>query len=57
MKKNIFASWTVWFGVLQIALAGVGFMSNMMDSAQASTLAITGLGTLGFRFKTTDPII
>lgn len=56
MTKSIFASWTIWFGILQIALGGVGLISGLMEQAEAFTLMITGLGTVGFRFKTTQPL-
>lgn len=54
--KNIFSSWTIWFGILQLALAGVGLVSGMMDISEAGTLAVTGLGTIGLRFKTTTAL-
>lgn len=57
MTKNIFASWTIWFGILQIALGAVGFVSGLMGHVEAMTLMSTGAGTIGFRFKTTNPII
>lgn len=55
--KNIFASWTIWFGLLQLALGGVGYISGLMSPTEALTLITTGAGTVGFRFKTSLPII
>jgi hypothetical protein len=37
-------------------LAGVGFLSGLMEQDQAFTLLMTGLGTIGFRLKTAKPI-
>jgi hypothetical protein len=56
MTKSIFASWTFWFGVAQIVVAGLGFLSGNMGQSQALTLAVTGFGTIGFRIKTTQPV-
>jgi len=56
MKKSVFASWTIWFGILQLLLGGVGWISGLMGQGEALTLITTGLGTIGFRFKTTQPI-
>lgn len=55
--KPILSSWTIWYGILQVALGIVGWISGKMDPTAAQTLIITGAGTIGFRFKTTDPII
>jgi hypothetical protein len=52
MTKNIFKSWTFWFGLLQIMYGGIGILSGNMDPSQGYTLLITGLGTIGFRLKT-----
>lgn len=54
--KNFFASWTNWFGILQIALAAVGFFSGQLGAQEAGTLLTTGIGTIGLRLKTTQPI-
>lgn len=54
--KALLASWTFWFGALQVALALVGFVSGLMDQQASFTLLITGLGSIGFRFKTSEPI-
>lgn len=50
-------SWTIWFGILQIALGAVGYISGMMSQAEALTLITTGAGTVGLRFKTTQPLV
>lgn len=54
--KSFFASWTIWFGILQLALGVIGLLSGLMESAEAWTLIVTGLGTVGFRVKTTKPL-
>lgn len=56
MLKSILSSWTVWFGIFQVLSGVFGLLSHQMDSAQAQTLIVTGIGTIGFRFKTTEPI-
>lgn len=55
--KPIFSSWTVWFGICQIALGVVGYFSGMMGQTECWTLISTGAGTIGFRFKTDKPIV
>jgi len=55
--KSALTSWTVWFGIFQIGTGVFGLLSHQMDSAQAQTLIVTGMGTIGLRFKTTSPII
>lgn len=55
-SKTLIASWTFWFGFCQIALAGVGFLSGLMESMEAFTLLTTGLATIGLRLKTATPI-
>lgn len=57
MTKSIFKSWTIWFGILQIALGVVGALSGLMESTEAWTLIVTGFGTVGFRVKTSQPIV
>lgn len=54
--KTLVTSWTFWFGALQIALAGVGYMSGLMDPQACLALFLTGSGSVGLRFKTTAPI-
>lgn len=54
--KALLASWTFWFGFLQIALGAVGLASGIMDHQSSFTLILTGLGSIGFRIKTTQPI-
>lgn len=55
--KNIFASWTIWYGLLQLSLGAVGYVSGLMDHSASVSLMLTGLGTIGFRLKTSQPII
>ena len=55
--KSIFSSWTIWFGIVQVALGILGMISGNMGSTEAFTLITTGLGTIGLRFKTAQPII
>ncbi len=55
--KPILKSWTIWFGLLQIALGTVGYFSGQLGQAEAWTLITTGAGTIGLRFKTSQPII
>lgn len=56
MTKSIFASWTFWFGLLQLALGGVGFISGQLDQTAAFALVVTGAGSIGLRIKTTQPV-
>lgn len=56
-KKSIFASWTIWFGILQVLLGGVGLFSGSLGQAEALTLITTGMGTIGLRFKTSQPVL
>lgn len=55
-SKSIFASWTIWFAILQILLGIVGYLSGLADQAASFTLIVTGLGTFGLRLKTTQPV-
>lgn len=57
MTKNIFKSWTIWFGILQVLLGGVGMFSGNLGQTEAFTLITTGLGTIGLRIKTSQPVI
>lgn len=56
IPKSFFSSWTMWFGMLQIGLGVVGMMSGLMDGQAALTLIMTGAGSIGLRFKTSQPI-
>lgn len=55
--KSIFKSWTIWFGILQCLLGGVGLFSGLMGQPEAFALITTGMGTIGLRFKTSQPIV
>jgi hypothetical protein len=55
-SKSLLASWTFWFGVCQIALAGVGYLSGLMEPMESFTLFTTGAGSIGLRLKTTAQI-
>lgn len=52
----ILKSWTFWFGVAQVVTAVFGAFSHNLDSQAAMSLLVTGLGTIGLRFKTQVPI-
>lgn len=54
--KSLVTSWTFWFGIAQVALGAIGYVSGLMDPSTASALVLTGIGTIGFRLKTTQPI-
>ena len=54
--KPLIASWSFWFGVVQIVSAGLGFLSGAMDQNQALTLAGTGISTIALRLKTNSGI-
>lgn len=56
MYKTFYKSWTFWFGVAQVATAATGFFSGNMDAQTAQALLVTGLATIGLRFKTTSGI-
>lgn len=49
-------SWTIWFGIAQIAVGLFGALSKNLDQAAAYTMIVTGLGTIGFRFKTDNAV-
>jgi len=54
--KSPLKSWTLWFGVLQIAYGAVGLWFDLIDPQAGMTLIFTGMGTVGLRIKTTQPI-
>lgn len=54
--KNIFSSWTVWFGIAQIFLGVIGLLSGLAGQAESFTLITTGITTIGLRLKTTIPV-
>lgn len=54
--KALIASWTFWFGLLQVLLGAVGWLSGLMQTTEALTLVTTGIGTIGLRVKTTQPV-
>lgn len=54
--KALISSWTFWFGLAQIALAVCGYFSGNLDGQAAMALVTTGLGSIGLRFKTSQPI-
>lgn len=55
--KSFLTSKTIWFGILQMVFGAVGYFTGWMDARQALTLIVTGGGTIGLRFKTTQPIV
>ena len=56
MPKSILQSWTIWFGLLQIALGVVGLVSGLAEPEASKALILTGVGTIGLRLKTTQPV-
>lgn len=46
----------MWFGVIQILIGVYGLVTGQFDSAQSTTLIVTGAGTLGFRAVTSTPV-
>lgn len=54
--KALIGSWTFWFGATQILLGGIGFFSGLMTHVEAYTLITTGVGSIGLRLKTSQPI-
>lgn len=56
MVKNFLTSKTIWFGIAQVVFSGVGYFTGWMPADTATALFITGMGTLGLRFKTSTPI-
>lgn len=55
-SKPLLYSWSFWFGLLQILLGGVGFLSGKMGQAEALGLLGLGVTNIGLRAKTTQPI-
>ena len=55
-SKPWYASWTIWFGVIQVVAAISGFTVHVLDQQTAYTILVTGLATLGLRIKTVLPI-
>jgi hypothetical protein len=54
--KEFYKSKTIWFGILQIVFAGVGFVFKFIEADVAYTLFLTGAGAIGFRLNTTKAI-
>lgn len=54
--KALIFSWTFWFGFAQIALGAIGLFSKLMDATTAYALIVTGVGSIGLRIKTSQPI-
>ncbi|MDE2102084.1 MAG: hypothetical protein KGL39_32865 [Patescibacteria group bacterium] len=54
--KAFFSSKTMWFGMAQIAFATIGYYTGGLDPQAAFSLLVTGLGTMGFRAVTTQPV-
>jgi len=55
--KSILSSRTVWFGIAQVIFGAIGYFTGWMDQGNAGTLVVTGVTTIGLRFKTSQPII
>lgn len=56
MSKPLIASWTFWFGLLQLGLGVVGLLGGQLDQQAALALIITGFGAIGLRVKTGQPV-
>jgi hypothetical protein len=54
--KSLFASKTFWFGIAQIAFAAIGLYTGGMDTGTATALFFTGLGSIGLRLNTSQPV-
>lgn len=54
--KSIFASKTIWFGVLQIVFGGVGLVTGWLDQQAGIALVMTGFASIGLRFNTSQPL-
>lgn len=54
--KSLVESGTFWFGLAQIIFGAVGLITQKLEYQTAATLIMTGLGTIGFRLKTSAPI-
>lgn len=56
IMKNWYTSKTIWFGIFQVLFGVIGLITGNMDATQATTLIITGLGTIGLRANTSTGI-
>lgn len=54
--KSPLLSKTIWFGILQIAFAAVGYFTGWLTPDAALALLVTGCGAIGLRFKTSQPL-
>lgn len=54
--KSLLTSKTFYFGLAQMLLGLVGFITGLMGSTEATTLILTGVGTIGFRLSTDKPV-
>lgn len=54
--KSLISSKTAWFGAAQIVFGFIGLVFGFLDSGTAMALIVTGLGTIGFRTATSQPI-
>lgn len=54
--KTLFESKTIWFGIFQICFGGIGMLAGFLDTQTGTGLIMTGLGTIGLRLKTSQPI-
>ncbi len=54
--KSIFSSKTIWFGIAQIAFGGIGYYMGWIDQQLAYGLVTTGIGSIGLRIKTSQPV-
>lgn len=54
--KPVYKSWTIWWGIVQILYGVIGGLAGYLDTAAAYSLVVAGIGTIGFRFKTAQPV-
>jgi len=47
---------TLWYGAAQIVFGLIGISAGWIDHEAGMSLIITGLGTIGFRTVTAQPI-
>lgn len=54
--KSLFESKTFYFGLAQVIFGAVGYLTGWIDHQAASSLILTGVGTIGFRTQTSQPV-
>lgn len=56
LTKSLLESKTFWFGAAQIVFGLAGLVTGWVDQSTAFALIMTGIGSIGFRVKTSQPI-